>query len=130
MTTKPKIPFSDTPITDEVIDRGGGSVELARRLGVSRQTVHRWGFRGRIPAERVEAVAEATGMGKDEIRPDLFDAYEHKGAHYLPRGKLPRDMIDELSRAEAAVTDADTPEAFRLKRAAAEIVPLLWELLG
>lgn len=50
--------------------------ELARRLNVSLQVVCGWRDRGRVPAERVLAVEEATGVPRHRIRPDIY-----------PRGK-------------------------------------------
>ena len=48
------------------------AAQLARDLNLNRQTVYKWQERGRIPAERVKAVAEATGLTLEELRPDLF----------------------------------------------------------
>jgi TorA maturation chaperone TorD len=47
----------------------GGVGELARRLGLSQPSVSGW---RRIPAERVSAVAEATGLPRTTLRPDLY----------------------------------------------------------
>ena len=48
------------------------AAQLARDLNLNRQTVYKWQERGRIPAERVKAVAQATGLTLAELRPDLF----------------------------------------------------------
>ena len=48
------------------------AAQLARDLNLNRQTVYKWQERGRIPAERVKSVAEATGLTLAELRPDLF----------------------------------------------------------
>ena len=52
----------------------GGESELARRVGISRQAVNLWVKKGRIPAERVPAVVQAThGIIKHhELRPDIY----------------------------------------------------------
>lgn len=48
------------------------AAQLARDLNLNRQTVYKWQERGNIPAERVKAVAKATGLTFAELRPDLF----------------------------------------------------------
>lgn len=51
----------------------GGPSALARKLGgkITPQAVGQW---SRIPAERVQAVAAASGIPPHELRPDLFPA--------------------------------------------------------
>ena len=44
---------------------------LAKRLGISKQAISQWQWRG-VPADRVLAVAKATGVPKEELRPDIF----------------------------------------------------------
>jgi DNA-binding transcriptional regulator YdaS (Cro superfamily) len=44
-------------------------VELARRLGLKPQTV--WGWK-RIPATRLVEVERATGVPRENLRPDLY----------------------------------------------------------
>lgn len=64
---------------DETRDRGvtlaieaaGGVGPLARKLGISQPSVSGW---SRIPAERVAAVEQATGVERSHLRPDLFAA--------------------------------------------------------
>lgn len=52
----------------------GLSVEaLAERLGVERTTVWRW-ERGRVPADRVREVERLTGVPRQTLRPDLYEA--------------------------------------------------------
>jgi len=50
--------------------------ELARRLGISQQAVSKW--RGRVPAEKVLAYAEATGwkVTPHDLRPDLYPSID------------------------------------------------------
>jgi hypothetical protein len=46
---------------------------IAERIGVGRATVCKW-QRRRLPAERVAAVEEVTGIPRHLLRPDLFEA--------------------------------------------------------
>lgn len=45
--------------------------ELATKLGVQPPAVSKWSRRG-VPAVRVLALAEATGIPRHKLRPDLF----------------------------------------------------------
>jgi len=54
---------------DRAIHAAGGVGELARRLGISQPSVSAW---KRVPADRVGAVAAATGLDRAALRPDLF----------------------------------------------------------
>jgi TorA maturation chaperone TorD len=51
------------------IDAAGGIGALARTLGIAQPSVSGW---ARVPADRVTAVASATGLDRSELRPDLF----------------------------------------------------------
>lgn len=55
------------------IAKRGSLSALASSLDVSPSTVLRW-VQGRVPAERVRSVSEATGIPAHTLRPDLFDA--------------------------------------------------------
>jgi hypothetical protein len=48
--------------------------DLANALNMSRAGVYRWKENGRIPAERVLEVAEITGIARESLRPDLYEA--------------------------------------------------------
>lgn len=62
-------------IVERLIEIGGGQSGLAKKVGVTQQTVWYWRHKlGKIPAERVLAVENATGVPRHEIRPDLFPA--------------------------------------------------------
>ena len=61
-------------LAQHIAQRGRLSA-LSRDLDVSPSTVLRW-IERRVPAERVRAVSEATGIPPHELRPDLFDAPE------------------------------------------------------
>jgi len=47
----------------------GGYSALAARLGLTKASVHQW---KRVPAERVLAVEAATGVPRQQLRPDLY----------------------------------------------------------
>jgi TorA maturation chaperone TorD len=64
-------PGNRDPGLDAAIRAAGGVGELARRLGVSQPSVSGW---KRIPAERIAAAEAATGLKRDQLRPDLFHA--------------------------------------------------------
>lgn len=57
------------PIVDEAIKKAGGAALLARHLGITPEALHSW---RRIPAERVQKVAEVSGIAPHELRPDIF----------------------------------------------------------
>lgn len=88
----------------------GGVSELARRLGISQPSVSNW---QRVPAERVLAVEEATGIGRSILRPDLYSA-----------DSKPVVEVDEIDVARAqeyallAALLARAPEAEMLGRLA------------
>lgn len=57
-------------IVAEAIRRAGGLKELGDAVGgITPQAVWRW---RRIPAERVLAVEEATGLPRELLRPDIY----------------------------------------------------------
>ena len=48
---------------------------MARLLGISQPAVWNWLNKGKLlPAEHVHAVATATGISKERLRPDIFAA--------------------------------------------------------
>src|SRR5882672_873086 len=53
---------------DDALLAAGGVTELARKIGISQPSVSSW---NRVPAERVLAVEEATGVSRTALRPDL-----------------------------------------------------------
>ena len=55
---------------EDVFAAAGGYPALAEAIGVHRTTPLSW---TRVPAERVFAVAKATGLPLAKLRPDLFD---------------------------------------------------------
>jgi TorA maturation chaperone TorD len=56
---------------DEAIQAAGGVTELARRIGIAQPSVSNW---DRVPADRVVAVENATGISRVRLRPDLFSS--------------------------------------------------------
>ncbi len=62
-----------TPV-DKAAAAVGSQTELARRLGLSRQSINRWKSRGHgtIPRKYVSAVSEMTGIPRRELMPDIF----------------------------------------------------------
>ena len=52
----------------------GSQSELARALGIRPQAVQKWVRLGRVPADRVLAVEDATGgkVTRFDLRPDVF----------------------------------------------------------
>ena len=63
----------ETKLTKSKIQASGVKLNaLAAALGVDKATVSRWCAKA-IPAERVKAVSELTGIPKHELRPDIFE---------------------------------------------------------
>jgi TorA maturation chaperone TorD len=119
---------------DEAIRAAGGVSELARRLGIAQPSVSNW---QRVPAERVAAVEEATGVDRTRLRPDLFaprspvetvddiDAARVQEYALLSTllGRSPdRDLLARLARLEADATPLGLAHA-RLAQAAGAADP-------
>jgi len=51
------------------IERAGSMSKLARKLGITRQSVRGW---REIPVMRVAEVERITGIPRAELRPDVF----------------------------------------------------------
>jgi DNA-binding transcriptional regulator YdaS (Cro superfamily) len=62
----------------------GGQVVLARALRVTPQAVILWVAGGRVPAQRVLAVEQASGVPRHALRPDLYPQPAAPAAH-LPQ---------------------------------------------
>lgn len=54
----------------EYLSKRGKTAELARALHLTHTAVRRWN--GKPPAERVIEVETATGIPREELRPDLY----------------------------------------------------------
>lgn len=51
----------------------GRSVKLALALGITPGAISQW---EKVPAERVVDIEKATGIPRDDLRPDLFERGE------------------------------------------------------
>jgi DNA-binding transcriptional regulator YdaS (Cro superfamily) len=60
-------------IVERAAEKAGGVVSLARELGIKHTAFYSW---KRVPAERVLDIERITGIGRHELRPDLFEASE------------------------------------------------------
>jgi len=58
------------------IAKAGGQTKLAQAIGVDQQLVHGWLHKTRlgVPAEKCQAIEDATGIPKHKLRPDIFTA--------------------------------------------------------
>jgi DNA-binding transcriptional regulator YdaS (Cro superfamily) len=56
-------------IVATVVAKAGGLHALGRALGIRYQSVQSW---RKIPAERVLAIELATGIPREQLRPDLY----------------------------------------------------------
>lgn len=56
-------------LTREAILASGGERALARKLKISRQAIWRWDS---IPIKRLLDVERASGIPREELRPDIF----------------------------------------------------------
>ena len=60
--------MSSTPL-ERAIVAAGGLTKLAASVGVSKQAVAQW---EEVPPLRVLAVEAASGVSRNELRPDLY----------------------------------------------------------
>jgi DNA-binding transcriptional regulator YdaS (Cro superfamily) len=63
--------MTDRKIIAMVIAQAGSIRALARQLGINYQAIQQW---KKIPAKRVIAIEEVTGIPREELRPDLYRA--------------------------------------------------------
>jgi DNA-binding transcriptional regulator YdaS (Cro superfamily) len=56
---------------DLIRDKRGMLAKLASEMGVTRAAVVKW---KRVPAERLIEIERITGIARDKLRPDLFEA--------------------------------------------------------
>jgi DNA-binding transcriptional regulator YdaS (Cro superfamily) len=71
--------MQDTAFHTKLAQKAIRPIDLARQLNVDKATVSRW-MHGRIPAERVLAIEQATGISRHELRPDLYPASDEAAA--------------------------------------------------
>ncbi len=57
------------PRLNRAIEAAGGVVQLALKMGIAQPSISNW---NRVPAERVIAVEAATGVSREQLRPDLY----------------------------------------------------------
>jgi DNA-binding transcriptional regulator YdaS (Cro superfamily) len=63
---------ANSPI-EKAIEALGGPTKAATALGLSNPSVIlNWRKRGQVPADKVLAVEEASGISRHELRPDVF----------------------------------------------------------
>ncbi|MCE2574840.1 transcriptional regulator [Komagataeibacter sp. FNDCR2] len=62
-----------TDIIDKAISRAGGLSALAKAIGIAPPSIIGWRYRAKIPEARIDCVHAATGIPREELRPDLFD---------------------------------------------------------
>lgn len=58
-------------IVDKIVRKAGGASKLAQTLGIKGPSIYSW---KRVPADRVIAISQITGISPHEIRPDVFPA--------------------------------------------------------
>ena len=58
-------------ITKTAVEAAGGSSELAKVLGITRQAIDQW---EKVPPKHVLAVEEASGVSRYTLRPDIYGA--------------------------------------------------------
>lgn len=63
--------MATNPLALFLQERGKKLSDLASSLNINKSTVSRW---KRVPAERVIEVEKATGIPREEIRPDIYPA--------------------------------------------------------
>lgn len=69
----------NSPI-DRVLEILGGPTKAARALGIDNPSVViNWRTRGQIPADRVIAIEDLTGIPREQLRPDLARIFIRTG---------------------------------------------------
>jgi DNA-binding transcriptional regulator YdaS (Cro superfamily) len=58
----------------EAIQKAGGQTSLARAIGSTQGHVSQWIRRGKVPADKVLKIERATGVPRERLRPDIFEA--------------------------------------------------------
>lgn len=114
---------------DRAIDAVGGVAELARKIGISQPSVSNW---VKVPVQRVIAVEAATGVSRDQLRPDLYSepidpidtarAQEYALLATLLSSAPSKRLLDQLGALSADATPLGRAHA-ALAQAAARAVP-------
>jgi TorA maturation chaperone TorD len=86
---------------DRAIDVAGGVAQLARKIGIAQPSVSNW---NRVPAARMIAVEAATGISRQELRPDLYRESENSAVDHIDaaRGREYALLARLLARAPSA----------------------------
>lgn len=65
--------MTKTPI-EKACECVGSQAAMAALIGVTPQAIYKWHLSGKVPAERVLAVEQATGgvVSRCDLRPDLY----------------------------------------------------------
>jgi TorA maturation chaperone TorD len=114
---------------DRAIDAVGGVAQLARKIGISQPSVSNW---AKVPVQRVIAVEAATGVSRDELRPDLYSepidpvdaarAQEYALLATLLSSAPSTRLLDQLAALSADTTPLGRAHA-ALAQAASRAVP-------
>jgi TorA maturation chaperone TorD len=114
---------------DRAIDAVGGVAQLARKIGISQPSVSNW---VKVPVQRVIAVEAATGVSRDQLRPDLYSepidpidaarAQEYALLATLLSSAPSKRLLDQLAALSADATPLGRAHA-ALAQAAARAVP-------
>jgi TorA maturation chaperone TorD len=120
---------------DRAIDAAGGVAQLARKIGIRQPSVSSWNT---VPAQRVIAVEAATGVPRNELRPDLYALPERSidpvdAARAQEYGLLAtllsappsRELLDQLSRLTGDATPLGRAHAALADAAAATSVTMI-----
>jgi len=71
------------------VDLVGSQAAVARLLGVSQPSVWKWLAKKKpLPAEHVLAIEAATGVPKEQLRPDIYRPEDTTGQPAVPVGKM------------------------------------------
>lgn len=70
------------PALREAIDKLGGIVKFAERVGVSHQAVYAWFGKGWVPLERAVVIERLTGVDRHKlVKPSVAEALEAAAAN-------------------------------------------------
>lgn len=61
--------MTNSDIIALAIKRAGGISKLAKAIGIRHTSIYVW---RRIPADRIISVEAATGIPREQLRPDLY----------------------------------------------------------
>ncbi len=80
---------------DIIRSKRGMMAQIAQELGLTRAAVVTW---DRVPAERVVAVEQITGIPREQLRPDLYRvATPSPDGDVLPGTSSPADAVSHAT---------------------------------